>query len=120
MMNFTVEYVETNDGKKPFEEFVLSLSIDNRARLFETVNHFVGLRNQGLHVKENLSKHLEDGIFELRTSFSDRIGRTLYFYEQGARIVLTHGFIKKTQKTPRQEIEKAKELRRLHKQRTKK
>ena len=69
------------------------------------------LRNNNLPIKENLSKHIEDGIFELRTSLSATIIRTLYFYQKGSRIIITHGFIKKTQKTPRKEIERAKVLR---------
>lgn len=113
-MVYTVEYVELKTGKKPFEEFVLSLSIAQRARVFETINYFVELKNQQLPIKESLSKHLEDGIFELRTSFPDTIARTLYFYQKGARIILTHGFIKKTQKTPRKEIKRAKELQGLY------
>ena len=40
----------------------------------------------------------------------DKIVRNLYFYESGAKIIITHGFIKKTQKTPRKEIEKAKKF----------
>ena len=97
-MNYIVEYVELKNGKKPFEEFILNLPI-----------------------KESISKHLEDGIFELRTSFAKRIARSIYFYQKGAKIILTHGFIKKTAKTPRKEIERAKELWSLyHKEKEKK
>jgi len=113
-MNYTVEYVELKNGKKPFEEFILSLPIDERAKLFETINYFLELKNQNLPIKENISKHLENGIFELRSAFAKRIARSLYFYQKGARIILTHGFIKKTDKTPRKEIERAKELRSLY------
>jgi phage-related protein len=116
-IHYTVKYVELENGKKPFEEFVLSLPILERAKVFETINYFVELKNQNLPIKESLSKHLEDGIFELRTSLTETIVRSLYFYQQGAKIILTHGFIKKTQKTPRREIEKAKELRKLYQKR---
>jgi phage-related protein len=50
---------------------------------------------------------LQDGIFELRTSLLATIARTLYFHVQGNKFILTNGFIKKTQETPRKEIEKA-------------
>ncbi len=99
------------NGEKPFEEFVLNLPIKERAKLFETINYFLELKNRNLPIKESLSKHLEDGIFELRTSFREKIARTLYFYQIGSKIIITHGFIKKTQKTPRKEIEKAKTIR---------
>jgi phage-related protein len=81
----------------------------------KTINYFIELKEHHLPIKENLSKHLEDGIFELRTLLTEKISRSLYFYQKGAKIIITHGFIKKTQKTPRKEIEKAKELRNLYK-----
>lgn len=113
-MKYTVEYVETKNGKRPFEEFVMNLPIDERARIFETINYFLELKNGNLPVKENISKHLEDGIFELRTTSANRIVRSIYFYHKGAKIVLTHGFVKKGEKAPRKEIERAKELRALY------
>ena len=45
------------------------------------------------------------------TPLTDKTDRTLYFYQKGRKAVITHGFIKKTVKTPRKEIEKAKLLR---------
>ncbi len=54
------------------------------------------------------SKFLEDGIFELRVKSPDGIVRILYFFYDGKNIILTNGFVKKTQKTPREEIQKAK------------
>ena len=42
---------------------------------------------------------------------ADNVSRVLYFFYVDQRIVLTNGFIKKTQKTPPQEIEKAKKYR---------
>ncbi|MBF0228902.1 MAG: hypothetical protein HQK63_04830 [Desulfamplus sp.] len=53
-MNYIVEYVELDNGKKPFEEFVLSLPVQERAKVFETINYFVELKNQNATIKENL------------------------------------------------------------------
>jgi len=108
-----VEYIEL-PNTKPFEEFVLGLPLKERAKVFETINYFLELKNQNLPIKENLSKHLEAGIFELRISLPNKITRILYFYQQGAKIVITHGFIKKSQKTPQKEIQKAIKLRELY------
>ena len=116
-MEYEVEYVELENNEKPFEEFVLGLTLKERAKIFETINYFLELKNNDLSIKEKLSKHLEDGIFELRTYLSDKIARTFYFYQKGAKIIITHGFIKKTQKSPRKEIEKAKALRKLYNER---
>ena len=52
------------------------------------------------------------GIFELRAKVGTDISRVLYFSYYEGRIVLTHGFIKKTQRTQAGEIEKAKKYRR--------
>jgi len=110
-MKYQVEYVGLENNKKPFEEFILSLSVKERAKIFATISYFLELKNNNLPIKTSLSKHLEKGIFELRTFLPDQIARTLYFYQREARIIITHGFIKKTQKTPRSEIERALELR---------
>lgn len=116
-MEYEIEFVELEDNEKPFEKFVLDLSLKDRAKIFETINYFLGLKNNDLPIKEKLSKHLENGIFELRSYLRDKIARTLYFYQKSAKIIITHGFIKKTQKTPRKEIEKAKALRELYNKR---
>jgi len=73
---------------------------------------------ENLPIKGKLSKHLRDGIFELRCSLHEKIARTLYFYQRGAKIVITHGFIKKSQKTPKREIEKAEILRKEYDRRS--
>jgi len=91
-MKFTYDFVELKNGKVPMIEFPESLSL-----------------------KENLSKHLEDGIFELSVSFENRISRSFYFYESEKQIIFTHGFMKKEQKTPKNEIEKAKSIRKIFK-----
>ena len=57
------------------------------------------------------SEELEDGIFELRAKVGSDISRVLYFFVVGRKIILTNGFIKKTQKTPKSEIELAKKYR---------
>ena len=53
---------------------------------------------------ENITKHLEEDIWELRPGRN----RVLFFYHKDDTYVLLHHFLKKTQKTPRREIEKAK------------
>ena len=50
--------------------------------------------------------HLRGAIWEVRTSLGNRIARTLFTVVSG-RMVLLHGFIKKTQRTPNDDIELA-------------
>ena len=62
-------------------------------------------------LREPYSKHIEDGIFELRAKIGTDISRVMYFFYSGKKIIITNGFIKKSQKTPRKEIMKAKAYR---------
>lgn len=105
MDQFTVEFYETAAGERPAEEFLDSLDVKMRGKLVMTLKV---LQEQGNRLREPYSKHLEDGIFEVRGKVSSDISRVLYFFYYGGRIILTNGFIKKTQKTPRNELEKAK------------
>lgn len=52
-------------------------------------------------------KSIRDGIFELRTEYRGNIYRVFFIFDDGQIVVLFNGFQKKTQKTPKQEIEKA-------------
>ena len=52
-----------------------------------------------------------DGIFELRIKQGTDIVRVLYFFMIGHRIIITNGFVKKSQRTPRSEIELARKYR---------
>ena len=69
------------------------------------------LEEKGNQLREPYSKPLGDGIFELRAKIGTDISRVLYFFYYQGRIILTHGFVKKTQKTPPSEIKKAKQYR---------
>ena len=60
-------------------------------------------------VPETYLKHLEStkGLFEIRVQQGGDIFRIFCFFDQGQLVVLANGFQKKTQKTPKKEIEKA-------------
>jgi phage-related protein len=57
------------------------------------------------------SRHLEDGIFELRAKSKRRQARLLYFFEPGARIVIAYCFFKKKRATGKDPIDIAKDRR---------
>ena len=63
------------------------------------------LRVRNVQAKEPLVKHLEDKLWELREESKTNIYRIIYFFYTGRRIILLHGFQKKTQKTPTKELE---------------
>ena len=61
------------------------------------------------HVPETYLKHVEgtDGLYEVRVQQAKDIFRIFCFFDQGQLVVLANGFQKKTQKTPKSEIERA-------------
>ncbi len=115
-MEFIYDFAEIN-GRVPMIEFLESLSIKERAKIYAYIDKLIELKNMGIQPKENLSRYLEDGIFELRLSFEDRISRIFYFYESGKQIIFTHGFVKKEQKMPKNEIERAKLIKKAWRER---
>lgn len=99
-----VIFYQKADGTEPAREFLLSL--DNRLRA-KTARTIALLETNGYALREPFSKYLGNGIFELRVRLSTSHVRVLYFFIVGDTAVLTNGFIKKTSKTPRQELELA-------------
>ena len=55
-------------------------------------------------------KHIDDGLYELRIMWEQNIYRVFFTFDEGNIVVLFSGFQKKTQKTPKTEIEKAKKI----------
>jgi len=95
------------------ENEIETLPVDMRARL----TRITGLIEQ--HGFEALPrdtvKHLEDRLWELRITGRDGISRAIYVTASGRRVIIVRVFVKKTQKTPRNELEiarqRAKEIR---------
>ena len=105
---FNIDFYEKEDGTKPAEDFIAELPLKMRAKIARAV---VMLRANGPKLREPYSKHLDDGIFEIRAQVGVDISRVLYFFMVGKNVIITHGFIKKTQKTPSSEIARAKKYR---------
>ena len=102
---FTIEFYERENGDIPVEEFLISLDKKMRAKILGIMGI---LQEKGNLLREPYSKHLDDGIFEIRGKVGTDISRVLYFFYYEGKIIFTNGFIKKTQKTSKLEIEKAK------------
>ena len=107
-MNIEVDFYELPDGTEPVREFLNSLDIKMRAKMYREIDLLV---INGPELREPHSKHLNDGIFELRAKQSNGISRVLYFFFIGKKAILTNGFFKKTMRTPKREIELAKRYR---------
>ena len=103
-----IKFYESADGQVPVRDFLDGLDIKMRQKMLRSI---MALQEMGYSLRMPLSEFLEDGIFELRAQAGNNISRVLYFFMLGNQAVLTHGFIKKTQKTPAREIKRAKKMR---------
>ena len=102
---FTVDFYTSPEGKEPVAEFLDSLNYKMRAKL---VGLLELLEEKGTELRMPYSSYLEDGIFELRCIQGNNITRVLYFFYIDKRIIITNGYVKKTQKIPRAELTLAK------------
>ncbi|WP_298390883.1 type II toxin-antitoxin system RelE/ParE family toxin [Hydrotalea sp.] len=65
-------------------------------------------------VPEKYLKHIDEGIYEIRVSSGNNIFRIFCFFDEGQLVIVLNGFQKKTQKTPAEEIDKAKKLKKKY------
>ena len=67
-------------------------------------------------VPDKYFKHLEDttGLYEIRVEFGSNIFRVFSFFDKGRLVILLNGFQKKSQKTPKNEIDKAEKLKKQY------
>ena len=107
----TIYFYKDKNGNEPVLDYMRELasqkSKDSRIKLnkLNKLNDYIELLSKhGTRAGEPYIKHLEDEIWELRP-LRDRI---LFVAWLDGSFVLLHHFVKKTQKTPRREIEKAK------------
>jgi phage-related protein len=84
-----------------------ALPTDMRARFRRIVELIQGY---GLEqVREPYVRHLDDKLWEMRMKGKDGISRAIYVTAKGRRVVVVRVFVKKTRKTPKREIELARE-----------
>jgi len=101
---FDVKYYELPNGEKPVEKFIDSLELKMRVKALGSIEILAEFGNT---LREPYSKALGNGLLELRIKFAGDITRIFYFFVVDNKIVLTNGFVKKTRKTPPNEIELA-------------
>ena len=91
--------------KNYFQEFFNNQSEKVKAKIVWTIELIEDLHR----VPETYLKHIENtnGLYEVRIQIGSNIFRIFCFFDQGQLVVLTNGFQKKTQKTPKKEIEMA-------------
>ena len=110
---YIIKFYEKPNGESDVWNFLEELrekaktSKDARIQYKQVCLYIQLLEDKGTRLPENITKHLEGDIWELRPGGN----RIFYFYAQNNTFVLLHHFKKKTQKTPRRELERAKKER---------
>ena len=108
-MTFTIEFYESAKGESEARDFVAGMQ--NKKLQAKVIGSLDVLAEKGNELREPYSKHLGDGIFELRCRVASDAVRLLYFFHEGKVVVVTNGFMKKTKRTPLREIRLAKKRR---------
>ena len=115
MSDYTIVFYSKENGEEPAKSFIQKLEPKMQAKLIRILDL---LQANGPNIGLPYSKYLQNGIFEIRVQQGNDIARILYFFVINRKIILTNGFIKKTQKTPKNEIMLAKKYRSDYERRT--
>ena len=100
----TAIFYRTEAGGEPVREWLRGLSREDKKRIGEEIKTV----EFGWPVGMPVCRPLGDGIYEVRTSLGqNRVARVLFYVDRRSRMVLLHGFIKKTQKTPAEDLDLA-------------
>lgn len=104
-------FYRTESGSEPLRDWLKGLSVGDRKHIGEDIKTV----EFGWPVGMPVSRPLGGGIHEVRTNLTgNRIARVLFYVDKLGRMVLLHGFIKKTQRTPREDLDLARRNRRHH------
>ena len=95
---FPAVFFQTETGREPVREWLKDLPKDERRIIGEDIMTVQFRWPLGMPLVDNLGS----GIWEIRSRLANRIARTVFFVHQG-EIILLHGFIKKTKKTPNED-----------------
>lgn len=91
--------------KNYFKDFLLAQPIKVQDKIYKIIELIETIQI----IPTKFIKHIEgtDGLYEARISLGSDIWRVFCFFDEGRLVILLNGFQKKTQKTPKNEIEKA-------------
>lgn len=106
-MSYTIEFYKKTSGRIPVQEYLDELDRKNRQLRASVLRDLVHLEQFGPILTMPDVRYMKDGLYELRSSSGSDISRVFYFFYSGTKIILTNGFVKKSQKTPSTELEKA-------------
>ncbi len=98
-----VLFYKTQSGRDPVREWLRSLSNDDK----KTIGEDIKTVQFGWPIGMPVVRKLDKDLWEVRSRLNKRIARIIFTAEDGL-MVLLHGFIKKSQKTPKNDLELAK------------
>ena len=103
--NYSVYYYrDSQNGKVPVFEYIQKLSVKEKAKIAVYIKLLCDYKGR---LDEPYSRYIRKGLRELRVDFSHNRHRIFYVLVEEKRIILLYAFLKKTQKTPQQEIIRA-------------
>ena len=94
-----VQFFRLDSGREPVREWLKGLQSEHR----KTIGEDIKTLQFGWPVGMPLARKMEDGLWEVRSHLNTGIART-FFTVFDSRIVLLHGFVKKSRKTPTNEL----------------
>ncbi|MFP4487347.1 MAG: type II toxin-antitoxin system RelE/ParE family toxin [Campylobacterales bacterium] len=103
-MKLAVKFYKTEAGNEPVREWLKSLPENER----KIIGSDIMTVQYGFPVGMPLVKQIDKGLFEIRSNLPDRIARVIFTVMNGEAVLLLHGFIKKSQKIEKKELELAK------------
>lgn len=105
-----IEFYRTEDNDCPVAQFIFN-DIDDVKLVAKIASDMVTLQELKDKAREPLVKHIEDGIFELRSVQGSDRTRIFYFFVFGNKIIMTNGYKKKQKKMSKSAFDLAKKYR---------
>jgi len=97
--NLQVSFFKSQIGNEPVREWLQSLTTEQKKRIGEDIKTV----QFGWPIGMPVVRKMDNGLWEVRTKFNGGIARVLFTVADDT-MVLLHGFIKKSQKTPKDDI----------------
>ncbi len=104
-----IVFYKKDNLEEPVRNFIVTLPVKERAKVAQEIEN---IRSEGIYLGPPFVKKLVGreykGLWELRVRFGSGYIRIIYFLHTKKTFVLLHGFKKKTNRTPKRELEIAK------------
>lgn len=100
----SVLFYRTENGREPVRDWILSLQVDDK----KEIGRDIKTAQFGWPIGMPLIRKMEKDLWEVRSHITDGIARVIFTVD-GNEMILLHGFVKKSQATPREELKVARD-----------